>query len=186
MAPTQKPARSNASSVHEPRVLRGLAADQGAAGVPAAGRDPLDETRHGVRVEPPDRDVVEEEERRGARADDVVGAHRDEIDPDRVVAVERRRDGRLRPDPVGRADEDRVAQAGRQPDRSGEAAQPADDLGPAGGLDGRPHELDRPLAGTDVDPAPDVPPAEVSHARLARPHRAGRAAGRRRGRPPRA
>ena len=65
---------------------------------------------------------------------------------------------------------------GRQPDRPGEPAEPADDLRPAGRLDRGPHELDRALAGGDVDAGPDVRPARVSHARRTRPPRAGRAA----------
>src|SRR3989304_822876 len=53
-----------------------------------AGRDAADEGGDRVRVQPPDGDVVEERQGLGARADDVVGAHRDEVDPDRVPSRE--------------------------------------------------------------------------------------------------
>ena len=78
--PVHAPARSTSSGRHRPRVLGRLAADQGAAGEPAAGGDPADDRGHALRVEPADGHVVEEEERLGAGADDVVGAHRDEVD----------------------------------------------------------------------------------------------------------
>ena len=68
------------------RVLGRLAADERAAGLAAARRDAADEAGDGLRVEPADGDVVEEGERLGAAADDVVGAHRDEVDADRVPA----------------------------------------------------------------------------------------------------
>ena len=136
---------------HQARVLGGLAADQRAAGVAAAGRDRADQLRHRLGDDVPDRDVVEEGERLRPAADDVVGAHRDEVDADRVEALERRGDGGLGPDPVGRGDEQRLAVAGRDRERPAEAAEAADDLGPAGRLDVRPHQVDRPVAGRDVD-----------------------------------
>ena len=88
---------------------------QPASRQPAA--TPADELGDLLRVEPPDRDVVEEEQRLGAAADDVVGAHRDEVEADRVVAAERRGDRGLRADAVGRRDEDRLAIARRDRDR---------------------------------------------------------------------
>ena len=49
----------------------------------------------------PDRDVVEEEQRLGALADDVVDAHRDEVDADGVEAAGGLGDERLGADAVG-------------------------------------------------------------------------------------
>ena len=93
--PTQKPARSNSSGVHQPGMLGRLAADERAAGLAGSRRRcPPTSSATPVRVEPPDGDVVEEEQRLGAAADDVVGAHRDEVDADRVVAAERARRSR--------------------------------------------------------------------------------------------
>ena len=137
--------------LHEPRVLGRLAADQRRAGLAAAGRDAADELGDADRVEPADRDVVEEGERLGAGAHDVVGAHRDEVDADRVEPADRGGDRRLRADAVGRGDEQRLAIAGRDRERAAEPAEAADDLGPPGRVDVRAHELDGPLARLDVD-----------------------------------
>ena len=104
----------------QPGMLGRLAADQRAARLAAASRDRADELRDAGRVEPADRHVVEEEERRGPAADDIVGAHRDEVAADRVVAAERRRDRRLRADAVGRADQER-----RRGSPAGRATAPA-------------------------------------------------------------
>ena len=82
--PMQQPARSNSFGLHDARVLGRLPADERGPGLAAAGRDPADELGDADRVEPADRDVVEEGERLGAGAHDVVGAHRDEVDADRV------------------------------------------------------------------------------------------------------
>ena len=65
--------------------LRGLAADQRAAGLAAAFGDAADDRRALVRIELAGREIVEEEQRLGALHDDVVDAHGDEIDADRVV-----------------------------------------------------------------------------------------------------
>ena len=54
--------------LHQARVLRRLAADQRAARLAAAVGDPRDQRRHPLRVQPPDRDVVEERQRLGAGA----------------------------------------------------------------------------------------------------------------------
>ena len=112
--------------VHQPRVLGRLAADEGAARLAAAGRDAADELGDLGRIELADGDVVEERERLGAGADDVVDAHRDEVDADRVEAPDRRRDRGLGADAVGRGDEQRLAVAGRDGERAAEPAEPAD------------------------------------------------------------
>ena len=54
-------------------------------------------------------EVVEEEQRLGALHEDVVDAHRDEVDADRVVPRERERELELRADAVGAGDEHRLA-----------------------------------------------------------------------------
>ena len=56
-----------------------------------------------VGVELADRDVVEEEERLGAGDEDVVRAHRDEVDADGVVLAEQLRELELGADAVGAA-----------------------------------------------------------------------------------
>ena len=156
---------------HQVGVLRGLAADESAARVTAAGRDGPDQLRHRLRDDVADRDVVDERERLRPAADDVVRAHRDEVDADRVVALERRRDRRLGPDPVGRGDEHRLAVAGRDGEGPAEAAETAHDLRAAGRLHVRPHQLDRPVAGRDVHPGGAVRVAPAGSLGPGRRHR---------------
>ncbi len=73
---------------HHAGVLGHLAADQRAACLPAALGDARDDPGDRVGVELADGDVVEEEERLGAGDEDVVGAHRDQVDTHGVVAVQ--------------------------------------------------------------------------------------------------
>ena len=63
-------------------MLGHLAADEGAAGLAAALGHAFDELLDVIGIELADRDVVEEEERLGALAHDVVDAHGDEVDAD--------------------------------------------------------------------------------------------------------
>ena len=149
--PTQVAARSRSSG----RITPGCSAvsppsrAQPASRQPAA--TPADDGRDLVRHEPPDGHVVEEEERLGAGADDVVGAHRDEVDPEPVEAPGAPGEGDLRAHAVGRGDEQRPPVARRDLDGAGEAAEPADDLRPARRGDRVAHQGDGPLAGLDVD-----------------------------------
>ena len=71
--------------------LGGLAADQRAAGLFAARGDALDHVGGGVDVELAAGEVVEEEQRLGALHQDVVDAHRHQVDADGVVACRARR-----------------------------------------------------------------------------------------------
>ena len=153
--------------VHGAGVLGHLAADEGAAGLPAPEGDALDELLDVVGVELAHRDVVEEEQRLGALAHDVVDAHGDEVDADRVEAAGGLRDERLGADAVGGATQHGVGVAvlGER-EQPAEAADVADDLGP----ERRPHlrldALDGVLAGGDADPGvlvarPHAYPASV-------------------------
>ena len=99
--PTAKPARSYSPAAYMPGMLGRLAADQRAAGLLAAARDALDDLAGDGDVELAAGEVVEEEQRLGALDQDVVDAHRDEVDADRVVAVERERELELGADAVG-------------------------------------------------------------------------------------
>ena len=137
--------------LHEARVLGRLAADERTARLAAALRDARDELRDVARLEAPDRDVVEERERLGAAAHDVVRAHRDEVLADRVVPAQRPRDGRLRAHAIGRGHDHRLAEPGRDRDRGAEPAEAAQDLGAARRRDRGAHQLDRALPGIDVD-----------------------------------
>src|SRR3546814_6418674 len=67
--------------------LRGLAADQRAAGQLAAFRDAADHGHGGVDIELAGGEVVEEEQRLGALHQHVVDAHADQVAADRVAAA---------------------------------------------------------------------------------------------------
>ena len=138
---------------HEPRVLGSLAADERAAGLSTADGHRPDELCHADRIEAADRHVVEECDGFGARTHHVVGTHRHEVDPDRVVAMQRDGDRALRADAVGRPDEDRLAVAGRDREGAAEAAEAAGAAGPVAPVRRRDrvaHQLDRPLPGCHV------------------------------------
>ena len=144
-------------------MLRGLATDQGGPGLATARRHPADELGHVDRIELADRDVVEERERLGAAAHDVVGAHRDEVDADRVEPPDGGGDDGLRPHAVGRGDQQGFAVARRDRERPAESAQAPDGLRTAGRVDVRAHELDRPLTGIDVDTGTLVRRPRIRH-----------------------
>ncbi len=62
----------------------GLAADQRRAGLAAALGDARDDSRPGLRVELPGGEIIEEEQRLRPLDDEVVDAHGDQVDADRV------------------------------------------------------------------------------------------------------
>ena len=100
---------------HHAGMFGGLASEERAPGPSAPLGDALDDRGDPLGDDPADRQVVEEEQRLGAGAHDVVGAHRDEIDPDRVEAAGAPRDLQLRPDAVGGGGEQRVVARAEQP-----------------------------------------------------------------------
>ena len=141
------------AGLHGAGVLGHLAADQRAAGLAAAVGHALDELLDVVGVELADRDVVEEEQRLGALAHEVVDAHRHQVDADRVEAAGGLGDQRLRADAVGGRHEHGVAVAVlREREQPAEAPDVTDDLGPEGRAHLRLDALDRLLAGSDADP----------------------------------
>ncbi len=124
----------------------GLAADERAARRLAAGGDALDHVGGDVDVELAAREVVEEEQRLGALHEDVVDAHRDQVDADRVVAVERERELQLGADAVGAGDEHRLAEALADLDQPAEAADAREHFGPHRALRERLDALDQRIA----------------------------------------
>ena len=90
----------------------GLAADQRAAGFPAAFGDAGDDRGRGFRIELAAGEIVEEEQRFGALHDEVVDRHRDQVDADAVMQAGLDRDLELGADAVGGGDQDRVLEAG--------------------------------------------------------------------------
>ena len=111
-----------AGGVHA-RHLGGLAAEQGAAGLPAAVGDAAHHLRGLGRVEPPAGVVVQEQQRPGAVGQDVVGAHRHQVDADGVAAAAALRQQQLAADAVGAAHQHRLREPGRQPVQAAEAAE---------------------------------------------------------------
>ena len=111
------------------------------------GRDPLGD-------DPAAGDVVGHEERLGAAHDDVVDDHPDEVEADGVVPVERLGDGDLRADAVGGGGEHGPPVGGEPAgvEHPGEAAEPAEHLGPGRAAHRLLHQLDGTVAGLDVDP----------------------------------
>ena len=73
--PDAEPGQVDLAVGQLPRVLGHFTADQGRPHLAAGGGDPGHHLLDQLRVEPPDQHVVEEEERLGARAHQVVGAH---------------------------------------------------------------------------------------------------------------
>ena len=87
--------------------------------------------RGGLDVEPAGGEVVEEEQRLGALADQVVDAHGDEVDADGVEPPGLDREPELGADAVGRGDQDRVGVArGPEVEERAEAAEPGHHPGP--------------------------------------------------------
>ena len=93
------------------RHFGGFAADERAAGEPASFGDALDDHHAGFGRKFSGCEVVKEEQRLGALHDDVVDAHRHEVDPDGVVPAGLDRDLDLGADPVVGRDQDRVARS---------------------------------------------------------------------------
>ncbi len=95
--------------------------------------------------------VVEKEQRLGTLDQDVVDAHRDQVDADRVVLVHRECELELGADAVGPGDQHRFAVALRQLDQRTKTADAGQDLGTQRALGKWLDRLDQPVAGIDVD-----------------------------------
>ena len=90
-------------------MLGRLATDERAAGELAARGDAFHDLRGDAHIEALANVVVEEEKRLGALDDDVIGAHRHQIDADGVVPVEGDRNLQLRADAIGAGHQHRLA-----------------------------------------------------------------------------
>jgi hypothetical protein len=132
--------------------LGGLAADERRAGHAAALGDAGDDPSPGGGVELSRREIIEEEEGLGTLHDEIVDAHRDEVDADRVEDTRVDGDLEFRPDAVGRSDQNRVGVAGLgEIEEAAEAAELGIGARPARRLDQRLDRLDQCGAGVDVD-----------------------------------
>ena len=115
------------------------------------GGHALDHVRGDVDVELAACEVVEKEQRLGALDEDVVDAHRDQVDADRVVAVEREREFQLGADAIGAGDQHRVAKTLADLDQPSEAADAREYFRPHRALRERLDALDQRIPGVDVD-----------------------------------
>src|SRR3546814_3745416 len=78
------------------------------SGLPAALGDTRDHRGRDLDIEPAAGEVVEEQQRLRRLHDQIVDAHRDQVDADRVVSARGGGEAQLRADAVGRGDQDGV------------------------------------------------------------------------------
>ena len=127
---------------HDARVLGHLAAHERAARELAAVGHTLDDLCHVLGLNVTDGNVVQEEQRLGARSQNIVDAHSDQVLAHRLVTVHDLGEHELGAHAVGTADQDRVfhilKRGGRE--QATEAADAADNFGTIGVLD---HLLNR-------------------------------------------
>ena len=106
------------------RHLGRLAAHQRAAGLAAAFGNARDDGAAGIHVQLAGGEIIEEQQRLGALDDQIVDAHGDQIDADRVVLAGGDGDFQLGADPVGGGDQDGIAETrGLQIEQRAEAAE---------------------------------------------------------------
>src|SRR5438309_2078379 len=133
------------------RMLGRLAADQRAAGQLATRSDALDDLRRNAHVELFADVVVEEEQRLSTASENVVDAHRHEIDAHRVVPLPLEGELELGADAVGSRHEHRVTVFLRDLAQRAETADAGEHLGPQRAPGERLDRLDQRVAGLDVD-----------------------------------
>ena len=133
------------------RMLGRLPADQRAARHLATGGDALDHFGGDCDFEPFADVIVQEEQRFGTLDEDVVDAHRDQIDADRIVPVECERELQLGADAIGAGDEHRLPVPLRKFDQGAKAADAGQDLRAHRALRIRLDPLDQRIARVDVD-----------------------------------
>ena len=132
--------------------LGSLAADERAAVFLARARHSADHIRHDFRPQASGRVVVEKKKRTRALHEDVVNAVAHEIVADGVVDPHRLRDAKLRPDAVGRGDENRrLHRAEICAKESAEKADIGDDVGCKRAARDVPHLAEGLILGVDVD-----------------------------------
>ncbi len=142
---------------HDAGVLGHLAAEQRGAHLAAALGHPAHQLGHPIRIDPADRQVVEEEQRLGPLADEVVHAHGHQVDPDGVEATGRFGHQCLGAHPVGGSDQHGMAVARRlQGEQPAEPAELAHDFGATGRGDQGTDAVDSTFTRPDVDPGSGV------------------------------
>jgi hypothetical protein len=133
------------------RHFGGFAADQGAAGLFAAGGDALDDGGGGRHVQLAAGKIVEEEQRLGALHQDVVDAHRDQVDADRVMTVQLESQLELGADAVGTGDQHGLLELLADLEQRAETADTAEHAFAHGALGKGLDRFDQGVAGIDID-----------------------------------
>ncbi len=154
------------------RHLRRLATDERGARLAAAVGDPLDQPRRVLHVEPTRRVIVEKEQRLRPLADQIVDAHRHEVDPDPAEFAAIDGHAELGAHPVRRRHEDRIGvPRGLQIEQRPEPAETRHDARPPRALGRRLDPLDKRVAGVDVHPRAGIGHSVrlVGHARSPAP-----------------
>src|SRR5205809_7004983 len=135
-----------------PRHLGSLPADERAAGELATPRDALDDLGSHRDIQLAAREIVEKEERLRALREDVVDAHRHQVDADRVVHAELDRELQLGADAVGPRYEHRLAVFLRDLGERAESADSGEHFRAQGPLREGLDRLDQRVPGVDVHP----------------------------------
>ncbi len=132
------------------RVFGQLTTEDGAPGLPATVGYARHNGGDGVGVKLPPQLVVEEKERLGALAYEVVDAHSHQVDANGLQPAGLDGYGQLGADAVGGGDQHGRPVPGRHFEQATEAAKAADHFGPGGAGHQRPDERHGPLSGIDV------------------------------------
>ena len=129
-----------------------LATDKRGPGLLAASGDSADDGGCDVDIQVPTSEIVKEEQRLGSLHDNIVDAHRDEIDTNRIVAIQVPREHEFGADTVGARYEYRFAVAiSRQGKQAAKSAKTGHDLRAAGSLHQRLDAIDERIARIDID-----------------------------------
>ncbi len=168
-APDRKAREVVIAVLVEARHFGGLAADQGAAGFPAALGDAGHDGRSRFRIELAAGKIVEEEQRFRALHHEVVDRHRHQVDADAAMQAGLDRDLDLGADAVGRRHQHRVLETRRlEVEQAAESADFGVRARPGGGADHRLDEIDQAVARIDIDARIRVsePVFAVDHAQI--------------------
>jgi hypothetical protein len=133
------------------RHLGSLAADQGAAGQFATAGDALDHIGRARHIQLAAGKVIEEEQRLGALHQDIVDAHRDQVDADGVMPLQVEGELELGADAVGAGNQHRLPVFLADFKQGAEAADAGEHAFPHRTLCKRLDGFDQGIAGVDID-----------------------------------
>ncbi len=159
LVPFHNPRRGSRKVVvvgsQQSRMLRSLPAQQRATGLAACHGDPLHDGGNAFWMDLAAGDVVGHEQRFRAADDEVVDDHADQVVADGVVPVQRLGDRNLGAYAVSRGGQHGMGELRERAgvEESGEAADAAYDLRPAGLGDPLLHQLDGAITSLDVHPS---------------------------------